>query len=86
MSIDFLTTSNPGGIGAAESFPEDPSRLKFLFLVTEDWYFWSHRVHLARALQSAGADVVIMTRIGRLRTAMEKRDFGSFRGAYPERV
>ena len=34
-----------------------------LFLVTEDWYFWSHRLPLARAAQEAGARVVVATRV-----------------------
>ncbi|WP_349371496.1 glycosyltransferase family 4 protein [Salinarimonas sp.] len=30
-----------------------------LYLVTEDWYFWSHRLNLARAAQAAGARVIV---------------------------
>jgi glycosyltransferase involved in cell wall biosynthesis len=36
---------------------------KLLFLVTEDWYFWSHRLPLARAAKAAGFNVAVMTRI-----------------------
>ena len=36
---------------------------KILFLVTEDWYFLSHRLSLALATQAAGAQVFVMTRI-----------------------
>jgi glycosyltransferase involved in cell wall biosynthesis len=36
---------------------------KLLFLITEDWYFWSHRLPLARAAREAGFDVVIATRV-----------------------
>ena len=32
-----------------------PPRL--LFLVTEDWYFWSHRLSLAEAAKAAGLTV-----------------------------
>ena len=35
---------------------------KLLFLVTEDWYFWSHRLSMARAARDAGFDVGIATR------------------------
>ena len=28
-------------------------RPKLLFLVTEDWYFWSHRMPVARAARDA---------------------------------
>lgn len=38
---------------------------KLLFLVTEDWYFCSHRLPLARAAQAAGYEVVVATRVGR---------------------
>jgi len=39
-------------------------RPRLLFLVSEDWYFISHRLHLAKAAQAAGFDVAIATRIG----------------------
>lgn len=39
-------------------------RKKLLFLVTEDWYFWSHRLPPARAAQAAGYDIVVATRVG----------------------
>jgi glycosyltransferase involved in cell wall biosynthesis len=38
-------------------------RLKLLFLVTEDWYFCSHRLALARAARAAGFAVVVATRV-----------------------
>ena len=36
---------------------------KLLFVVTEDWYFWSHRLDLARAAAQAGFDISIATRV-----------------------
>ena len=36
---------------------------KLLFLVTEDWYFCSHRLALARATRDAGFAVVVATRV-----------------------
>ena len=39
-------------------------RKKLLFLVTEDWYFCSHRLPPARAAQAAGYDIVVATRVG----------------------
>lgn len=36
---------------------------KLLFLVTEDWYFVSHRLPLACAAKAAGYDVVIATQV-----------------------
>lgn len=41
----------------------NPPRL--LFVVTEDWYFVSHRLPLAVAARAAGFDVVVATRVGR---------------------
>ena len=38
-------------------------RPKLLFLVTEDWYFWSHRLPVARAAREAGFEVVVATRV-----------------------
>ena len=39
------------------------TRPRLLFLITEDWYFWSHRLDLARAAAQAGFDVLIATRV-----------------------
>ena len=38
------------------------TRPKLLYLVSEDWYFVSHRLALARAAKSAGFDVAVLTR------------------------
>jgi glycosyltransferase involved in cell wall biosynthesis len=38
-------------------------RPRLLFLITEDWYFWSHRLDLARAARDAGYDVSVATRV-----------------------
>lgn len=38
---------------------------KLMFLVTEDWYFVSHRFELAVAARQAGYDVVVATRVDR---------------------
>lgn len=38
---------------------------KLLFLVTEDWYFVSHRLPLAMVAQAAGYEVAVATRAGR---------------------
>lgn len=39
--------------------------MRLLFVVTEDWYFVSHRLPLAVAAQAAGFDVAVATREGR---------------------
>lgn len=39
------------------------ARPKLLYLVTEDWYFWSHRLPMAQAAQRAGFDIGVATRV-----------------------
>ncbi|HWE72570.1 MAG TPA: glycosyltransferase [Stellaceae bacterium] len=39
------------------------AKRKLIFLVTEDWYFWSHRLPMARAAQQAGFEVAVATRV-----------------------
>lgn len=48
---------------------------KLLFLVTEDWYFCSHRLPLARAAKAAGYDVVVATRVHRHGAAIVAEGF-----------
>src|SRR3546814_14345271 len=43
--------------------PPDLTGRKVLYLVSEDWYFCSHRLPLGRAAREAGADVVVATRV-----------------------
>lgn len=45
---------------------------KLLMFISEDWYFWSHRRPLAIAALAAGFDVVLLTRIGDLKDAIEE--------------
>lgn len=44
---------------------QTPKRFKprLLFFITEDWYFWSHRLPIARAARDSGYEVVIVTRV-----------------------
>jgi glycosyltransferase involved in cell wall biosynthesis len=42
---------------------DQTSKDRVLFLITEDWYFWSHRLELARAAQRAGWEVLVATRV-----------------------
>jgi len=42
--------------------PERPTK-RLLFLVTEDWYFCSHRLPLAQAAHDAGYEVIVVTRV-----------------------
>jgi glycosyltransferase involved in cell wall biosynthesis len=40
-----------------------PARRRLLYLVTEDWYFLSHRLPMARAARDDGVDVHVATRV-----------------------
>jgi glycosyltransferase involved in cell wall biosynthesis len=42
----------------------DVRKPRLLYLVTEDWYFLSHRLPMAHAAQRAGYDVHVATRVG----------------------
>jgi glycosyltransferase involved in cell wall biosynthesis len=43
--------------------PDLVQKLTLIFVVTEDWYFWSHRLALARAARDDGYRVVVATRV-----------------------
>jgi glycosyltransferase involved in cell wall biosynthesis len=53
----------PDNMRSVSSVPGAAQRPKLLFLVTEDWYFWSHRLPVARAARDAGFEVVVATRV-----------------------
>src|SRR5690606_19077529 len=48
------------------------ARPRLLFVVTEDWYFRSHRLALAKAAIAAGFDVAVATRIANHGGAIEE--------------
>ena len=54
--------------------PDNPRR-KLVYLVTEDWYFLSHRLPAARAARDAGFEVVVAARIRDGRAAIEAEGF-----------
>ncbi len=53
----------------------DFSGRTILYLVTEDWYFWSHRLPVARAARDAGARVVVAARLADHRARIEGEGF-----------
>jgi len=64
VSLDYLGAAavwkwHPAAGGQARV----SAGLKILFLVTEDWYFWSHRLDFARAVRDAGMQVLVATRV-----------------------
>ena len=48
---------------------------RLLYVVTEDWYFLSHRLPMARAARAAGFEVHVATRIPEGRDAIEAEGF-----------
>jgi glycosyltransferase involved in cell wall biosynthesis len=48
---------------AGDTRPDPLAGRKVLILVSEDWYFCSHRLPVGKALKDAGADVAVVTRI-----------------------
>lgn len=48
---------------------------KILYLVTEDWYFWSHRLALAEATRSKGFQVIVVTRDGEYSDRIKAKGF-----------
>ncbi len=48
---------------------------RLIYLVTEDWYFISHRLPMARAAREAGFEVHVATRIDRHGAAIEAEGF-----------
>ncbi len=58
-----------------DPLPLSHRRLKVLFAVTEDWYFWSHRKPLAGLLLESGCDVSIATRFNRHESQLRAQGF-----------
>ena len=48
---------------------------RLLYVVTEDWYFLSHRLPMARAAKAAGYEVHVASRFTEGRAAIEKEGF-----------
>jgi glycosyltransferase involved in cell wall biosynthesis len=51
------------------------ARPRLLFLVTEDWFFVSYRLELARAARDAGYEVIVATRVGEMGARIEAEQF-----------
>ncbi|TRZ92011.1 MAG: glycosyltransferase family 1 protein, partial [Methanosarcinales archaeon] len=51
------------------------SRPKLLYFITEDWYFCSHRLPIARAARDAGFEVLIATRVDQHKARIEEEGF-----------
>ena len=51
------------------------NELRIIYFITEDWYFWSHRLSLARAAKKAGFRVTIITRVKNYKGHIEREGF-----------
>lgn len=54
------------------------ARKRLLFVVTEDWFFCSHFLGLAREAAKAGYQIGVVARLGRHRTLLEAEGFTVF--------
>jgi glycosyltransferase involved in cell wall biosynthesis len=50
-------------------------KLRLVYIVTEDWFFATHFLPMARAARGAGFEVVVVTRVREHRAAIEKEGF-----------
>jgi glycosyltransferase involved in cell wall biosynthesis len=53
----------------------EKASLRLLYVVTEDWYFLSHRLPMARAARDAGFEIHVATRVTDGRKAIEAEGF-----------
>lgn len=51
--------------------PVSPMEKKLLYFVSEDWYFLSHRLQLAKKAQACGCEVILVARVGDKRGVIE---------------
>jgi len=70
LSDAGLTAEGPLANG-----PQAASPPRVIYLVTEDWYFISHRLPMARAARDAGFEVHVATRVDRHGAAIEAEGF-----------
>ena len=49
--------------------------LRILYVIPEDWFFWTHRRTIAQAMRAAEFEVVVVTRVNKHRELIEKDGF-----------
>jgi mannose/cellobiose epimerase-like protein (N-acyl-D-glucosamine 2-epimerase family) len=75
-AVAALSAAIPEAAGATlPAKRSDRPRARVIYLVTEDWYFISHRLPMARAARAAGFEVHVATRVDRHRAAIEAEGF-----------
>ncbi len=77
---DDGATGDPGK--PSPDIPSRKSRPKLLFVVTEDWYFVSHRLPLALAALRSGFDVALAARVTQHGSLIEKSGLTLFPVAF----
>ena len=80
-AVAALESADPGGTTCVDSKPSAPTayraagQSRVIYLVTEDWYFVSHRLPMARAARDAGFEVHVATRVDRHAAAIKQEGF-----------
>lgn len=69
------STPQPNDPAAPQNSSQPAERRRIVYIVTEDWYFLSHRLPMARAARNAGYDVHVLTRVDRGRERIEREGF-----------
>jgi mannose/cellobiose epimerase-like protein (N-acyl-D-glucosamine 2-epimerase family)/glycosyltransferase involved in cell wall biosynthesis len=72
VAAELADASKAGPPAAADPRKAAP---RLIYLVTEDWYFISHRLPMARAARDAGFEVHVATRVDRHGTAIAAEGF-----------
>ncbi len=70
--VGAVLNAFPDALPAARNRGGPP---RVVYLVSEDWYFMSHRLPMARAARSAGFEVHVATRVDKHRAAIEAEGF-----------
>jgi mannose/cellobiose epimerase-like protein (N-acyl-D-glucosamine 2-epimerase family) len=76
--IGAVAELSDAGLNAASLLangPKEASPPRVIYLVTEDWYFISHRLPMARAARDAGFEVHVATRVDRHGAAIVAEGF-----------
>ena len=47
---------------------------KILFFISEDWYFWSHRLPIALSARDNGWHVYLMTRVSKFKDRIQREN------------
>jgi glycosyltransferase involved in cell wall biosynthesis len=70
-TLDHMSVENhrPAGATVVDT-PDRPAR-RLMFIATEDWFFASHYLPMARAAREIGLDVIVVARVRKHRAAIE---------------